>query len=198
VTSTNRGTFGFAVRGSLTGEDGSGQSTANFRSDSGRVVIRAGDWSLPEASPGFVAGWDTLGTGVDALSVSAPTDPTSESAVTVVQGLADGPHVLSLESSPEGIPAIAAVRFYCPAERARVSVEFPRFTWNRLPTGPRLQWPACVPGWRPERSASAGTSGWSLSTTPLGASGQILWINPSARDAAGFYRLRFDSLGYGD
>lgn len=42
--------FAFTVTGSLTGEDGSGRSTEDFRSASGRVLLDASDWQTQRAA----------------------------------------------------------------------------------------------------------------------------------------------------
>ncbi|HEX8529406.1 MAG TPA: hypothetical protein VF646_05265, partial [Cytophagales bacterium] len=102
------------LRGSRTGEDGAGRSDSLFTSRSGRIVITPEGW-FRRKSPGDFRqfGWlvpgDTLGWQVKCMGKDAVT-PGSPGPVTVVGGIADGPHVLELE----GQPLPAEIRVYKP------------------------------------------------------------------------------------
>jgi hypothetical protein len=113
----------FAVRGSVTGEDGEGSSTNRFTSKSGRVVIAPEDWNLaycvsvfhrllPE---GHTVSWQALLHGVDTAE-PPETRPGVESCLTVAQGLPLGKHTLELRGDHLG-EFIQAVRFYSPDAR---------------------------------------------------------------------------------
>jgi hypothetical protein len=110
----------FALRGSVTGDDGSGVSTNRFVSNSGRVVIEPEDWNLmfcvkvfnrplPE---NYTATWRAVLRGVD--RAEAPHLPAqTERCLTVAQGLSPGHHVLELHG-PRLADQIQSARFYCP------------------------------------------------------------------------------------
>jgi hypothetical protein len=123
--SAPEGGFTFDVTGSMTGPDGSGVSTENFVSNSGRVVIEAKvepphmtvqtDWYVHSKSAvGREIRWNTVGMFVDRYRPPAVTDPTREHASTVAQGLPNGRHTLTLKSSTDGKPGIRAIRVFCP------------------------------------------------------------------------------------
>jgi hypothetical protein len=112
--------WAFDVKGALTGADGSGRSDQQFTSPSGRVAIAPGAWfrgffkPLPE---GYKIHWQVLPMSVDAYQVpaDAATADGREHAVTVVQGLANGPHVLTLRADDaKSPPDLEAVRTYAP------------------------------------------------------------------------------------
>lgn len=108
----------FAVRGSVTGEDGVGVSTNRFVSKSGRIVIEPSDWNLdycvavfrrplPE---GHTATWKAVLHGVDSVEIPASL-PGIENSVMAAQGLPPGQHVLELRG--EGLSEkIKEIRFY--------------------------------------------------------------------------------------
>lgn len=114
----------FALRGSVTGEDGEGYSTNRFVSRSGRVVLEPDDWNiaysvavfkrpLPEAYTGT---WRAVLQGFDEPRPQS-TSAGVEDCLTVAQGLRPGRHVLELRG--EGLAeAVQKVRFYSPRETA--------------------------------------------------------------------------------
>lgn len=108
--------WSFAVQGSVTGVDGSGSSERDFRSDSGRVVLAAADWFHPRdtaLTAGFRMTWSVRALCADHADL-AQADPARETAVTVAQGLANGPHVLELRCASAPGQAIRAIRIYRP------------------------------------------------------------------------------------
>jgi len=110
----------FALRGSVTGEDGEGYSTNQFVSPSGRAVIEPDDWNVAYSVAVFkrplpenhTATWRAVLRGVDA-AVPGPTPPGVEDCVTVAQSLPPGHHVLELRGVDLGAQ-LQAVCFYSP------------------------------------------------------------------------------------
>ena len=107
--------YTFSLVGSKTGPDGSGRSDQRFVSRSRRVVIEPGHWNLAYAlklagtaprPAQVIARFRVEPHFVDQVR-GAPHDPAHERAVTVAQGLASGPHVLTLQA--RGGRAVAAV-----------------------------------------------------------------------------------------
>ncbi|HTE17757.1 MAG TPA: SGNH/GDSL hydrolase family protein, partial [Armatimonadota bacterium] len=114
--------FKFSVTGSVTGADGAGTSGQRFVSNSGRVVIEPEDWHLKSAREfgkknvpeGFEVTWTVIPQFVDVYQAPKEVDATRDNAVTLAQGLPNGPHTLEL-STPDGKPlAIRAIRVYEP------------------------------------------------------------------------------------
>jgi hypothetical protein len=110
--------FRFTVAGSVTGDDGTGDSETRFISRSGRVVIEPEYWFLAQAceltKQPFAAGhrieWRSRLMGTDGLRAPAAIDPAREHVVTLAQGLRNGPHTLRLEGT---IP-LQCLRVYRP------------------------------------------------------------------------------------
>ena len=118
--------FTFTLAGSKTGADGAGRSDASFVSKSGRVVIETNDWnviyalSLGGISPlpeNFTAKWSVEPRFVDEFVSPGVKDLTTETTVTLAQGLPNTKHTLEL--SGIGNTTIAAIRVYRPALAAR-------------------------------------------------------------------------------
>ena len=111
--------FRFAVRGSVSGEDGQGNSAERFVSKSGQVVIEPGDWNLAYARRviksdvprPYAISWRATCLGSDTLpAVQQPTGPSSP--ITIVQGASPGQHVLELPATTAG--HVSSVRVYRP------------------------------------------------------------------------------------
>ena len=110
----------FVLSGSVTGPDGEGASDAPFASKSGRVRIDPEHWSAeyafmlagvkPEPAE-FVVRWKSVALAADEFAVPAARGAGLESAVTVAQGFANGPHRLTVAAGAE---SVAAVRVYRP------------------------------------------------------------------------------------
>lgn len=117
--------FQFEVRGSKTGLDGSGASDQKFVSNSGRVVIEPGhwwfhnDWQLSKKPTpvGFEVKWQVVPLFTDVYTPPKIDDPTTEHAVTLAQGLSNGPHTLQIIVDGKGVVPIAAIRVYEPPLR---------------------------------------------------------------------------------
>lgn len=109
----------FSLHGSVTGDDGEGDSSTRFVSKSGRVEIDPADWNLafgekvrPRKIPdGFRVTWKAVLLGVNAFA-GREAKPGAEAAVTLVQGLPRGSHTLQLRGGPN-VP-LAALRVYTP------------------------------------------------------------------------------------
>jgi hypothetical protein len=108
----------FALRGSVSGEDGAGSSTNRFASKSGRVVIAPDDWNLAYCVEVFhrqlpashTLSWRAVLHGADAVEPPG-TPPNVEAAVTLAQGLPPGNHKLELRGERLGA-LLQAVRVY--------------------------------------------------------------------------------------
>jgi len=117
--------FRYTVAGSVTGEDGGGDSAAPFVSKSGRVAIEPADfypWTLslamarPDADR-LVVRWTVAGMFTDTAAAPPARGPGLDAAVTVAQGLRPGRHVLELTGGPDS--QLEAVRVFRPPLRAR-------------------------------------------------------------------------------
>ena len=123
----------YEVHGSKTGPDGQGEHRERFVSKSGRVVIEPRMWmvnwslryrkaTLPDD---YQVTWETRPLFVDSWQAPDPasSDPARESTrtTTVAQGLANGPHTLTLipePGKPSPAPALAAFRIFRPPVEA--------------------------------------------------------------------------------
>ena len=124
--------FKFTVEGSVTGKDGAGTSDSRFVSNSGRVVIepdawnidysfglKQGAWAKDKSKPPFVipekvvATWKVLPLFMNEFQAPQNVDPSSETLMTLAQGLSNGPHVLQLTGSNAPVK-IRALRVYQP------------------------------------------------------------------------------------
>ena len=114
-------TWKYDVSGSQTGPDGSGASDSVFVSKSGRVKIEPASFFRgfsPPLTVGHTITWHSYLLGTDTYSPSSsPQDATVDNAVTLAQGLTNGPHRLELilDSPNAAPPALKAVRIYQPS-----------------------------------------------------------------------------------
>lgn len=117
-----KGVLKFSVAGSVTGPDGEGEASQRFVSRSGRVVIEPAAWNvmwalkyskkpLPE---GYVITWETRPLFTDTYQPPVVADPSREYAVTLAQGLTNGPHTLTLIPNGRGPVPVASFRVYEP------------------------------------------------------------------------------------
>lgn len=114
--------FSFEVVGSKTGPDGEGRSDAPFVSRSGRVAIEPEDWNLAYCKRVFKtstptdlkATWTVVPHFIDEPIFPAIGDTMIDTALTVSQGLVNGPHQLALEAEPGHRPKLKAIRVYRP------------------------------------------------------------------------------------
>ncbi|QDU22166.1 SGNH/GDSL hydrolase family protein [Urbifossiella limnaea] len=115
--------FKYTVAGSVTGPDGGGDSAAPFVSKSGRVAIDPADfnaYALTETmtlhkQARLVTRWNVVPQSVDSAAAPPARGPGFEAAVTAVQGLRPGRHVLELTAGTDA--ALEAVRVYNPPLR---------------------------------------------------------------------------------
>ncbi|GEO11893.1 hypothetical protein SAE01_43890 [Segetibacter aerophilus] len=114
ATDSVRQQMQFSLRGSLTGEDGTGTSEKTFTSNSGKIIIDSSQWfrakefaRFPWVKPGDVYKWKVTCICKDEV-ISAASDVT-----TIVQGIDNGQHRLKL--SGKGLKDLQAVRIYEPA-----------------------------------------------------------------------------------
>jgi len=124
VESTPDGkSFRFRVTGTVTGDDGEGSNTQAFVSRSGRVAIEPGSnwmvaWSLgyrkKEMPADFEVRWQVLPRFVDRLDFPAAPGPGLENAVTLIQGVAPGPHTLRLTPGAGAKLTLRGFRVYQP------------------------------------------------------------------------------------
>ena len=107
--------FQFELYGSITGLDGTGSSIEKFVSRSGRVVLEPADYDVLRsyglhkiAMPG---GWQIRRSGLPRF-----TDPVlpGSSAQTIVYGLKNGPHHLTLPAPKGSQPSVEKIRVYQP------------------------------------------------------------------------------------
>lgn len=115
----------FKLTGSVTGDDGEGETGKRFVSKSGRVVIDPDDFFFglghrqpadPDAPPGVgVVRWSVAPLFADQFAVPAARNPFGETVVTVAQGLPNGKHTLELTGTPD--TPLAAIRVYRPPLR---------------------------------------------------------------------------------
>ena len=114
--------FRYSVSGSVTGEDGEGQSDADFVSRSGRVKIDKGDWftgfSKDTITVGFKTTWEARLQSIDSYQTPLTPNAASEYATTLAQGFSNAAHTLELVASDGRQPAITAIRVYEPPLRA--------------------------------------------------------------------------------
>jgi hypothetical protein len=110
--------FRYSVSGSVTGEDGEGQSDQDFASRSGRVQIAKGDWftgfSKDTITVGFKATWEARLQSQDSYQTPLTPNAASEYATTLAQGFSNTAHTLELVARDGKQPAISAIRVYEP------------------------------------------------------------------------------------
>ena len=118
----NEKLFTFTLTGSKTGADGEGRSDARFVSKSNRVVIETNDWNVAYATSlagikpvpeQFTVKWKVEPRFVDEFVSPGVKDATTETTVTLAQGLPNTKHTLEISGSVA--TSIAAIRVYRPA-----------------------------------------------------------------------------------
>jgi hypothetical protein len=112
-TDTVRQQMQFSLKGSLTGEDGTGSSERTFTSNSGKIIIDSTQWfrakefaRFPWVKPGDVLKWKVKFMCNDQVA------PITSTPTTVVQGVENGQHDLRL--SGKGLKDVQAIKVYDP------------------------------------------------------------------------------------
>ena len=121
-----RGGVDFEVIGSKTGNDGRGNTKEKFVSNSGRIVTDRGCWIFHHKAfirkgplpVGYEVKWSAIALSTDEHKPTPVTDKTRESVTTLVQGVANGRHVLRLEPTSDVRLALTGFRVYRPAYRS--------------------------------------------------------------------------------
>jgi len=120
----------YRVSGSVTGVDGQGNNGARFASKSGRVVIDGGDnWVIGgwldyigknksyrkrEMPAGCKVGWRVVPHFCDVLAFPQGRYDGTDNALTLIQGIANGPHVLRIVPWPGVSLKLEGLRVYRP------------------------------------------------------------------------------------
>lgn len=105
----------FNVKGSVTGDDGEGDSSQPFTSKSGRVVIAPDSWFPGGAKidNGYKITWKAIPLFADKIELKAG-EAGKENLVTLAQGLPNEKHTIVLTAEREIGKAVGAVRVYKP------------------------------------------------------------------------------------
>lgn len=114
--------FTYSVRGSKTGNDGTGKSTETFISKSGRVVIEPSDViftsikkTFKTAIPvGFITRWSVVPMFVENFRAPEMTDKKKLYKTTLVRGLSNGLHILEIIPNGDGSVAVTAFEVHRP------------------------------------------------------------------------------------
>jgi len=129
--SSDYGYAEFHLEGSVTGEDGNGNSRDDFTSNSGRVVIHGGQaaddpyhgaWHIKRThdvtgkdfAEGATIEWETYLMGTDIYTPVPSADPSIENSTTLAQGLPNGFHTLKIVGDGQGNVPIQKIRVYRP------------------------------------------------------------------------------------
>jgi hypothetical protein len=107
--------YSYKVTGSVTGEDGTGESNALFTSRSGRVVIDPADIifnkikeTFKTVTPvGFKVVWSVVPAFADTYQPPVVTDTAKLYRTTLVSGLNNGKHTLELKCNKKGVLPIS-------------------------------------------------------------------------------------------
>jgi hypothetical protein len=125
----------FRATGSVTGDDGEGTNAEKFTSKSGRIVIDGknnwgvGNWldyiaknkgyKKQEMPAGVKIGWRVEPHFLDTLAFPQGRHDATENAVTLIQGIPNGPHTLRLAPWPGNTLKVKSVRVYAPPLHAQ-------------------------------------------------------------------------------
>lgn len=120
--------FSFRIRGSVSGNDGSGKASRNFVSKSGKVIIdkndaeKGGDWHLNRSykvlktliNKGDTVKWETYTISKDILVPVMKSEKASENSITLFQGVTNTSHVLKIIKTGAQNPHITEIKVYKP------------------------------------------------------------------------------------
>jgi hypothetical protein len=119
--------FSFSITGSVTGNDGTGNGTKDFRSNSGRVIIKGGDtekggdWHLNRSfrvlktivKNGDSVTWKTFSISRDYFS-GHEQDWDCDNEYVLFQGIPNANHLLKLKKTGKRVPEIKEITVYRP------------------------------------------------------------------------------------
>ncbi len=114
--------YAFDVTGSVSGNEGSGQSGADFTAKSSRYTIKAGDIALntvkkvtkKDLPPQFTVEWEMRPMSLDTWKAPAGMKPESDSHETVIRCWTDGPHELQIIPNGDGPVALQSLTIFSP------------------------------------------------------------------------------------
>jgi len=123
-------TFRYHVTGSVTGDDGEGVNSETFTSKSGRIVIDGGgNWGIAgwleymashpgykvrEMPSGCKVGWSVVPHFHDVLAFPQGRYDGTDNAMTLIQGISNGPHVVRIVPWPGVSLKLQGLRAYRP------------------------------------------------------------------------------------
>jgi len=120
--------FSFSITGSITGNDGTGNGLNDFRSGSGKVMIKGGDieaggdWHLNRSykvlktivKDGDFVTWRTYSISKDYYSGYRPESNCDNNGQILFQGIPNSGHVLKLKKTGRKAPEISEITVYRP------------------------------------------------------------------------------------
>jgi hypothetical protein len=120
--------FRFTITGSVTGNDGNGRGSVDFKSNSGRVIIKkgdaekGGDWHLNRSyrvlktivHNGDTVRWKTYSISTDSFATVPAKGHVKDGALILFQGVSNAEHILKITTSGETLQAISEIRVYRP------------------------------------------------------------------------------------
>jgi hypothetical protein len=114
--------FAFDVKGSVTGDDGTGTNEKTFVSNSGRITIEPRDVSFAEAirirkkpmPERFDVTWDVYLMGTDTWSPATNLEPGIVDRTTLIQGIENTQHTLEIIPNGDGPVGIESFTVYRP------------------------------------------------------------------------------------
>jgi len=119
--SDDRTSWGYSLKGSVTGADGEGNSAADFTSKSGRVVIKADSWfkgwTDQKLTVGSTVEWKVEPMFADRVVLSKASTPGSENLSILAIGLPNEKHTVVLTGDRDLGTAIKAVRVHRPLHK---------------------------------------------------------------------------------
>ena len=105
----------YTLTGSKTGEDGSGNQTTRFESNSGSVVFRGADWANNPSNRTIT--FETKFYGKDQHTLPTTQSGANENLVTLAQGIPSSQHNLTLSGA---VGKVKEIRVYRPAYKLKM------------------------------------------------------------------------------
>ena len=121
----DKGTVGFTLKGSVTGDDGGGSRGRDFVSNSGRIHIAARDFNVlgalryrkKDCPPNFKITWQVVPLFVEQWRPRAIPGASVEEVVTLVKCLPNGRHTIEIAPNGDGNVPVQALRVHNPPLR---------------------------------------------------------------------------------